>query len=154
MPGRKNVPTALKLIRGNPGRRPLPENEPKPEAKIPDAPAHLSEKSRAHWDNIAEMLHAAKVMTVMDDKALELLCDAYVRYIEANDQILKFGMVVKAPSGFPVQSPYLTIANKAFEQIKAILVEFGMTPASRTKVQTTDAGAREKENPWDGLRGS
>lgn len=33
-----------------------------------------------------------------------------------------------------MQSPFLAIANKAFEQMRAMLVEFGMTPSSRSRV--------------------
>lgn len=47
--------------------------------------------------------------------------------------MLKFGLVVKAQSGFPVQSPYVSIANVQSERMLRILAEFGMTPASRTR---------------------
>jgi len=36
-----------------------------------------------------------------------------------------------------MQSPYLPIANKAIEQMKAMLLEFGMTPASRSRIDTS-----------------
>ena len=47
---------------------------------------------------------------------------------------MRYGAVIKAPSGFPVQSPFLAIANKAHEQMVKLLTEFGMTPAARTRV--------------------
>ncbi|HZK10243.1 MAG TPA: phage terminase small subunit P27 family, partial [Clostridia bacterium] len=33
--GRKPKPTALKVLEGNPGKRPLNKNEPQPERKAP-----------------------------------------------------------------------------------------------------------------------
>ena len=39
--GRKPKPTALKVLEGNPGKRPLNENEPKPERKAPECPSWL-----------------------------------------------------------------------------------------------------------------
>jgi len=42
--------------------------------------------------------------------------------------------VIKSPSGFPIQSPYLAIANKAMDQMTKLLTEFGMSPSSRTCV--------------------
>jgi P27 family predicted phage terminase small subunit len=62
--------------------------------------------------------------------------------VHANRQIQEFGPLVKAPSGYPMQSPFLAIANKAFDQMRAMLTEFGMTPSSRTKVRVErpDAG--------------
>ena len=32
-------------------------------------------------------------------------------------------------SAYPMQNPYLAIANTAIKQMKAFLVEFGMTPS-------------------------
>ncbi len=49
-----------------------------------------------------------------------------------------------APSGYPVQSPYLLIANKAMEQMEKMLSHFGMSPSTRTKVQV---GSSEEIDP-------
>ena len=43
MAGRPPVPTAIKRIRGDPGRYALNEDEPKPTRGVPEAPEHLSE---------------------------------------------------------------------------------------------------------------
>lgn len=133
MRGRKPVPTALKLVRGNPGKRPLPENEPTPkgDAVMPD---WLSPEAAKHWPLVAGQLHDAGILTSIDTTALALYCEAFARWRAASDQVAKFGSVVKAPSGFPVQSPFLAIANKAQEQMTKLLIEFGMTPSSRARV--------------------
>lgn len=55
--------------------------------------------------------------------------------------------MVKAPSGFPVQSPFLAIANKALEQMTKLMIEFGMTPSSRTRVHAI--GAEKEADPMD-----
>ena len=39
--GRKPKPTAMKELEGNPGKRPLNPNEPRPERKAPRCPAWL-----------------------------------------------------------------------------------------------------------------
>jgi P27 family predicted phage terminase small subunit len=36
-----------------------------------------------------------------------------------------------------MQSPYLAILNKAIEQMRTFIVEFGMTPSSRARVTVT-----------------
>ena len=41
MRGRRPKPTRLKVLTGNPGKRPLNENEPRPEAHVPDCPPEL-----------------------------------------------------------------------------------------------------------------
>lgn len=147
MPGRKKTPTALAIIKGNPGKRPLPENEPKPGAAKPRAPHVLSEEAKKHWRTVVKQLHAAKVMTRLDIDALALYCEAYARWVEANESLVKYGMIVKSPGGFPMQSPWLSISNKAFEQMRAMLAEFGMTPSSRAKVTTVKEN-EEKPDGW------
>lgn len=79
-------------------------------------------------------------MTELDVAALMAYCTAYARHVEAEEQIAKFGTVIKAPSGFLVQSPYLAISNKALDQMTRMLVEFGMSPSSRTRVTAVSTG--------------
>ena len=45
--------------------------------------------------------------------------------------------MIRSPNNFPVQSPYLTVAIRALEQMRSLLSEFGMSPASRTRVAAT-----------------
>jgi phage terminase small subunit len=41
---------------------------------------------------------------------------------------------VKLPNGYPVQSPYIAIANRQAEIMLRIAPEFGVTPASRSRI--------------------
>ncbi|MFC0130611.1 phage terminase small subunit P27 family [Ralstonia solanacearum] len=148
MKGRKPTPTALKIVRGNPGKRALPKDEPTPPAGA-DAPDWLSPLAAEHWPLIAKGLEDARVLTVMDAPALALYCEAFVRWKHANEQLVKSGMVVKAPSGYLIQSPYLSIANKAFDQMTKMLIEFGMTPSSRSRV--TKVKLDKDKNPFADL---
>jgi P27 family predicted phage terminase small subunit len=50
--------------------------------------------------------------------------------------IQKFGTMIKSPTGYPVQSPYLAIANRQAEIMMRIASEFGFTPASRSRIAT------------------
>ena len=54
--------------------------------------------------------------------------------VDAEDALKKHGVLVKSPNGSPMPNPYLAIANKAMEQMRALLAEFGMSPSSRTRV--------------------
>ena len=44
--------------------------------------------------------------------------------------------MIKSPSGYPVQSPYIAIANRQAEIMIRIASEFGFTPASRSRIST------------------
>ena len=92
MRGPKPTPTALKIVRGNPGKRALPKDEPKPEAGAV-APDWLSPAAAEHWPLIARQLEDAQVLTVMDAPALALYCEAFARWKKANDHVLQHGQV-------------------------------------------------------------
>jgi phage terminase small subunit len=51
------MPTALKVVMGNPGKRPLNQLEPKPRLAIPSCPAHLHATAKAEWKRLARQLH-------------------------------------------------------------------------------------------------
>jgi P27 family predicted phage terminase small subunit len=138
MRGPKPQPTAIKVLKGNPGKRALNKDEPTP-AVLEDLspPADMREAARVHWNRLAPMLRSARLLTEADRDALALLCNSQATYDEAHEQISRFGLVVKAPSGFPVQSPYLAIRNKAQEQVLKLLCEFGITPSARSRVTAT-----------------
>ena len=60
--------------------------------------------------------------------------------------------MLKSHNGFPVQSPYLAVANRALEQLRSLLSEFGMSPASRTKVSASPLVEEEEEDGLEALR--
>jgi P27 family predicted phage terminase small subunit len=57
-------------------------------------------------------------------------------WAEATEAIQKYGSMVKLPSGFPIQSPYVAIVNRQAEIMMRIASEFGFTPASRSRIST------------------
>lgn len=139
MRGRKPKPTALKLLEGNPGKRKLNPREAKPKAVAPTRPAHVQGVARREWCRIVRELKALGLVTKIDRAALAAYCVAYGRWVEAEDQIREHGMVIVGSKGSLVRSPYLMIANKAMEQMRQLLIEFGMTPSSRSRVTITPA---------------
>ena len=136
MRGRRPKPTRLKLITGNPGKRPLNANEPKPEATIPECPAELGPVARREWDRMATELAPLRILTQLDRAALAAYCGAYAMWAEATESIQKYGTMVKSPTGYPVQSPYVSMANRQAEIMMRIASEFGFTPASRSRIMS------------------
>ena len=132
--GRKPDPTRLKVLKGNPGKRPVNENEPKPSVRLPRAPEHLSDEAKKEWRRSGRFLVNLGLVSDLDLAAFAAYCTAYGRWVEAETALKTYGVMVKSPNGFPVQSPYLAVANKAMEQMRSLLSEFGMSPASRTRV--------------------
>jgi P27 family predicted phage terminase small subunit len=134
MRGRKPKPTALKVLSGNPGKRPLP-TEPELVRAIPRCPRHLDGEARREWRRIAGELYEAGLLTRVDRAALAAYCQAWARWVEAEEKVRELGAVVKTPTGCLMQNPWLGVANRALDEMRRFLVEFGMTPSSRTRVK-------------------
>ncbi len=134
MRGRKPVPSKLKLLRGNPGKRPINKREPAPQQAIPECPPELDAAAAAEWARICPELAAVGVLTRLDRSALAGYCQSWSQWLGAIEELKLTGPVIKAPSGYQVQSPHWTIANSALKQMKVFLVEFGMTPSSRSRI--------------------
>ena len=144
-PGRKPKPTAQKIAEGNPGKRKINGREPQPAPDAPRMPDHLGKIARQEWRRMIKQLQPLGLLTTIDGGALALYCTAYERWADAEQQVRNTGIIVKAPSGFPVQNPYLAVANKAMGQMQKLLVEFGCTPSSRSRI------AIDKQAPEDDL---
>jgi len=142
MRGRKPKPTKLRMLQGNPGKRPLNTQEPAYRALQSECPEFLGVQARKEWDRIKAVFDQQELITESDYSALTAYCAAWGRWIEAEDHIKQSGMLVKSPSGYAIQNPWLAISNRAFEQMMKFMVEFGMTPSSRSRVKTV--GPEEK----------
>lgn len=149
MRGRKPTPTHLKLIRGNPGRRPVSLDQFRPPAAIPTCPRHLKGEARKEWLRVTKLLDACQMIAEVDRGALAMLCTCWGRHVNAEEMIEKanaqapgsFGLFVKSPNGMAIQSPWLAVSNRSMEMYRGWCAEFGITPASRARVapQTSQA---------------
>ena len=134
MRGRKPAPTSLRRLNGNPGKRGYNHAEPVPPEGQPDCPPHLAEVARAEWARIAGALYDMGVLTMVDRSALAAYCQAYARWVEAEEKLKDTPVMLKTPSGYVQQSPWLSVANKQMELMVRYMSELGITPASRSRV--------------------
>jgi P27 family predicted phage terminase small subunit len=144
MKGRKPIPTTLKLLRGNPGKKKINTREPVPPVAQPQRPEHIAGLAAEAWDVLAPYLVALGVLTDGDSMALAMTCQVYSRWRMAEAEVAKLGTVVKSPNGYPILNPHLSVANAAQKQLQGLLVEFGLTPSSRSRIKLPlDAGKVE-----------
>lgn len=152
MAGRKPIPTNLKILHGNPGKRPISKNEPKPAPVAPKCPSHLDKGAKREWKRVVELLEPLGLINQLNMAALAAYCQVYSRWVEAEGIIKKHGMLVKTPNGYPQLSPFLVIVNKSLDQMKSYMVEFGMTPASMSRIEVKGSG-EEKDDTESLLSG-
>lgn len=152
------VPTALKILRGNPGKRALPANEPKverPDASFDEPPESIADDpvAAAEWRRVAPMLRLCGIVTDGERGSLLILCQQWSRYLEAHAKVRQLGMIVKKPSGIPVLNPYLTVENAALDKCLRLWQELGLTPAARARLSAIPANTlpEAEMNKWDGI---
>lgn len=146
MAGRKPVPTKLKLLRGNPGKRPLNDSEPQPAevTKPPRAPQYLDDIARREWRRVIRYLVNSRVLTHVDLAAIEAYCQAYARWRQAEARVGAEGAVTETTNGNLIQSPWVSIANTSQREMRSWMTEMGMTASSRSRVKTV--GAAEEDD--------
>jgi P27 family predicted phage terminase small subunit len=103
-------------------------------APLIECPPELGALARQEWDRVVGHLAATGVLSHFDRGPLAIYCAAFGHWIEATDAMQKYGTMMKSPSGYPVQSPYVAIANRQAEIMMRIASEFGFTPASRGRL--------------------
>jgi P27 family predicted phage terminase small subunit len=136
-PGPPPKPTALKKLTGNPGKRPLNKREPvtATPSRMPPAPEHLDATAAEVWRVLGKQLLAADLFQIVDRYAFGMFCVVAGRWIDAEKKLKISGPVLVAKeSGNLYQNPYLSVANRAWEQMLKMLGQFGLTPAERSRL--------------------
>jgi P27 family predicted phage terminase small subunit len=136
MKGRKPLPTALKELEGDrgKGRRPMNKNEPRPSQAHVKCPSWLMPEAKKEWKRLAPSLEAMGVLTTADITAFAGYCQAYARWKEAEEFISQHGSIFQTPSGYVQQVPQVSIAQQNLKIMQSFCSEFGLTPATRSRI--------------------
>ena len=141
MPGRKRTPTVIKKQDGNPGRRPIPADEPDPVVGLPECPPHLDDEARAEWDRLGAQLVKENRMALVYKAAFAAYCMAWSRWVKGETALQEFGMVITTPNGHLQPSPYVSITRQAWDQMVKALSEMGLSPTSQARAATVTPAA-------------
>ena len=129
--GRKPKPAQLRVIEGgNDDGRGAACTGP----KAPTCPAHLNPSAKAEWKRLAQQLFVRGIIGEGDRAALAAYCQAYGRWVQAERKLAETPLLIKLPSGYIQQSPWLAMANKQLEIMHKYMAELGLSPVSRSRV--------------------
>lgn len=141
MGGRPRVPTKLKKMKGTyrPSRS-IPNEMNAGPLTVTDPPWPLNEWGNQEWERIVGQFK--DLLTELDVTALWVMCNEFGRYMEAEE--------LAKDAGRKSNGNYLNVHDRmsaaAFSRYKDMIVQFGLTPASRTKIsqpeKKEDASAR------------
>lgn len=131
-------PTALKIIQGTARPDRVYEDEPKPKLSSTRPPTWLNAEQRKIWKDKAPGLIEQGVLTVWDREALGRYCVLFAQFVYLSKM-----------SGRDV----LSELRQLNVQISKLEAEFGLTPASRTRIKGTPPKQEEEaESPLERMR--
>ena len=152
MAGRKPLPTLVKQTKGTLRKHRINQHEPQPPGDLVEPPDYMTEGAKAAW-HYARQSAPQGLLKKLDMSILEIWATAADLYRKAQLGLAKTGLLVKAPNtGVPMQSPYLSIANKQAQIMSKAAIEMGFTPASRSRV-SMQSDADDEIDPWDDIAG-
>ena len=145
MPGPAPKPTALKVLEGNPGKRPLNDREPHPDAGEPTRPEWLLPEAKREWSRVVPDLLRLGLLAKVDRAALAQYCQWWGRYVEAERILDVKGLVFETETGYLMPRPEVAIAQKASDRCRQFASEFGLTPARRSSMHVPQREDKEDE---------
>jgi P27 family predicted phage terminase small subunit len=143
------MPSRFKIITGNPGKRPLNENEPQPDT-LDDfsPPQHIANDELAvrKWDEAVRVLYDMQVMTVADRETLARYCVVWSHWMQSREKCRQFGREIMHYEVDPNRTdgrlrikwaqpaPWAVDEKAARKDLLQLEREFGLTPSSRSQV--------------------
>lgn len=160
--GPQPLPNNVHLLRGNPSKKSASEllDDFNPEVEIPSAPKWIWPEARKEWRRIGNELQRYGLVSKLDRAALVLYCQAWAKLVwaetmlsramataeekrleaEAKGEVWKGGdgIMVPSPNGALVYSHHWVVQRRAAQEVHWYLQSFGLSPASRGRVRTSD----------------
>ena len=155
--GRPPKPTALKVLHGNPGNRPLNANEPTLPVGRPERPKFLRSKAaRRHFEKQVAELLGMNVCTLRDGIIIGMLAHYLAWYEFAAEDLNSRGPVLTGirfskmgdPIEFEYVSPYWNILEECAHLIDKFGSQLGYSPVTRAKLKA-GIGPEKKDEMED-----
>lgn len=132
--GPKPQPTALRLLKGNPGKRAINHNEPVlPPGGDDDwaCPSHLKGLAKKEWERQVPDLRAAGVLKLAHRTQFASYCEAYAERRRYQAMATKVG-----PEN-AIRLGYQGMVLKLRQQERQLAADFGLNAASQSQIKAT-----------------
>jgi len=154
-------PTKIKILEGEPNKNRINYNEPQP-VKNTTPPRFLNKLAKSEWKRLAKDLESLDLLKNFDRMHFAEYCQTSAMLIEVenklnvlSDTAIKNGgdvsnaYLLKTQAGNVIISPLLSVRNRLIEQLHMLGCEFGMTPVSRSRINSTPKS--KEEDPMEKL---
>jgi hypothetical protein len=125
--GRRPNPTSLTVLRGNPSKKRLNENEPVPPPGEIQKPAELSAAGEQVWDELAPICLAMGTLTTADVRPFTTMCELQATFTAAARG--------KGSAAFDAK-----LERETANALRPYYALFGLEPVSRARIQVPKTG--------------
>ncbi len=133
--------TRLKLLEGNPGKRPLKKTGATPASRPPACPSWLGPEAKAEWQRLAPRLARTGQLTELDVAAFAIYCQTYADWRACQQVVAQGGATYATTSGRLAERPEVDMARRYGRLVRELAAEFGLTPGGRTRLSLPDPNA-------------
>jgi P27 family predicted phage terminase small subunit len=137
--GRKPLPTVLKLVRGNPGKRPLNDAEPVPTRDLTEQHKEIARLTPRQRELLRDLLGDLPkgLLKSVDLPLVVVFVHSWERYLDCIAHISKETLIVKANNegaGYK-QNPFIKLSRYFADDMMRAATEIGCTPAARARLR-------------------
>jgi P27 family predicted phage terminase small subunit len=154
--GRPRKPTRLHAIEGTEKSRHKNWTElevPDPEGDDLEPPEWLCAQAAQVWRDDLEFLMKLGIIKKTDLRAFALYCSEWDEWFKAKHLEAQRGKYTKNGNGSTVEAPWSKRKEKAMLNIRSWQVQFGLTPATRSKIDAGEQGEEKKSKLEELLSG-
>jgi P27 family predicted phage terminase small subunit len=139
-------PTAVKVISGTARADRINSNEPDYVLlrDIPEPPKYLSKVGRDVYYSTAEELLKLGILNRVSLSIFVMYCGQVAIHFEAIEKLSQTALLISDKGDNPKINPYIKIANDSLMASVRIACEFGITPASSSKVSAVKSDSDVK----------
>lgn len=148
MSGPDPEPAALKILKGNPGKRPIKE-EPNPTKGAPKPPADLKGEAFAEWSRIVPELNKIGILAVVDRAYLVGYCESWASFCEAREELNLNGVLITGRDGGLVRNPAAIVMKDSLDMMLKYGAKFGLSPGDRARLGRVPEKGEEEEQGGD-----
>ena len=134
-------------MEGNAGHRAKEKLHDKinPDVGLPAPPDWLLPEAVTEWYRLGETLVEMGVMTVVDYMGFAILCQAYGRWARTEWDLKQETDLIPGSKDNLTLNPRYQLIRQSVDDIKRMLGQFGLTPATRNEIALAGNDKEEKE---------
>ena len=144
--GRKKKPSAIRILEGNRGHRPIPEEVEVEGAAI--CPRGLSKRAKKEWKYLAPELRKMGLLTKLDQGNFAIYCEGVADLEEYQKIIREDGKVLTAPDGRKQLHPAIGALDRLKTQQRQYSAMFGLDASSRAGLPVVESQEPDEFELW------